>query len=340
MTGKINTEDRLIEGVEHEADYSRQLSEARVLFDREAVRSLSQPSGTAVFITTAAVWIQLIAAWILVLRLPPAYSIAGFVMICACVSAMQLWVHESSHFSLFKSRKLNDLWSTFFFAAPIGMRVSRYRRNHITHHMRLGHPTDLDRFAFNVPVSGLRGLTRVLLRGLTGFDAFRIITGKYLRKRSADDDSGAALEVGAIGAWNLMLFALCALQGQWYAFFVFWVYPVIGVAVTINSIRSIAEHQPHGLVVSAGEDKALLAVTRTTIPIAFEKWLMYQSNFNLHFEHHLFPSIPARNLPIVHRRLVESGFYRRHPQLLQKSGFARFIELSRTGRNWNANLQY
>jgi fatty acid desaturase len=241
---------------------------------------------------------------------------------------MQLWVHESSHYMLFRSRRLNDIWATIFFASPIGMSLATYRRYHMSHHRYLATPGDLDRFAFDVDVHGPRGLAGLIVRGLLCIDGLRLVLRKYVNRERTDAGQRDWSMLATI-AWHGLLFTACVMSGRWYLYFVLWAYPILGVAVTINSLRTVGEHQPEGFDLPADAGQDIPPITRTTLPGPLEKWLMFQSNFNYHFEHHLYPTVPATNLPRLHRHLVEKGFYREHPDLLQSSGIARVFRLSR-----------
>jgi fatty acid desaturase len=135
--------------------------------------------------------------------------------------------------------------------------------------------------------------------------------------------------------FNAVLALLCILAGRWYLYFVLWAYPIVAVAVALNIVRSVAEHQPEDFPQHRdGIDSAMRPVARTTVPGWFEKWMLYQANFNYHVEHHIFPAIPRHNLGKLHRHLVAQGFYRQFPNSLQSSGFAKFWQLTRN-RNYD-----
>jgi fatty acid desaturase len=293
---------------------------ARRMCDHALIKDLYGASAAHTVWMTAVIWLQLAAAWSIALYAPLGYSILSFVIISACISAMQLWIHEGAHYSLFKNRRLNDLWTDVFLASPIGVSVGTYRQYHLTHHNSQSSPDDLDRFAFNVDVSGIKQLLAVFLRGLLGLDSYGIITKKYLARTPMQATNKGRWTLALTVLWNVGLITCCVLAGRWYLYFLLWVYPIMGVAVTINSLRSIAEHQPSDFSGPVSDREHIEAVTRTTIPGPFEKWLVYQCNFNYHFEHHLFPGIPSRNLPKLHQHLLERGFYSGNPDLLQRSG--------------------
>lgn len=303
--------------------------EARSLCPPATVKHWRVLQPSHVLMATFILWVQLLGAWIAALLGPALIWIPAFLVICACIVAMQLWVHESSHFTLFCSRALNDLWATVFFGSPIGMSVKTYRRFHMTHHAKLATANDMDRFAFNVDVRGSRRLVGKLLRGLLCIDGYLIVMRKYVGPKESASDLGRDQDLFFIAVWNIPLLLACVLAGRWYLYFLLWAYPILGVAVTVNLLRSIGEHQPIGFAGLASPNQSITPVIRTTCPGYLEKWLMFQANFNYHFEHHLYPTVPAVNLPKVHQYLEERGFYQKYPELLQKSAVAKVLELSR-----------
>jgi len=152
---------------------------------------------------------------------------------------------------------------------------------------------------------------------------------KYVGPKESASDLGRDQDLFFIAVWNIPLLLACVLAGRWYLYFLLWAYPILGVAVTVNLLRSIGEHQPIGFAGLASPNQSITPVIRTTCPGYLEKWLMFQANFNYHFEHHLYPTVPAVNLPKVHQYLEERGFYQKYPELLQKSAVAKVLELSR-----------
>ncbi len=295
-----------------------------------AIKPLREPRPYQVFLATIILWAQLVAAWWMALYGSVWFYFPAFLIICACISAMQLWVHESSHSNLFKNRYINDIFATLFFASPIGMSVKTYRYYHMTHHAYLGTPADMDRFAFNINIKDNMGLIKMLLRGLCCIDGLKIILSKYLNVSSKKNILPVKKDwFGFISilSWNGLLFIVCIMMDKWYLYFILWAYPIVGVAVTINSIRSIAEHQPLDFYQSVNNDENIRPIIRTTLPNFSEKWFVYQCNFNYHVEHHLYPFIPAIHLPKIHAHLVKNGFYHQYPDLLQTSGVKKLLVL-------------
>ena len=244
---------------------------------------------------------------------------------------MLLWTHEASHYLLFRSRRFNDLWANLFLSSPVGISVATYRHTHVSHHGYLATEQDLDRPSFDRDIRGGWRLAFVLLRSLSGWDGLRLVWTKYATggRQATRGKEGQSVASSFTVCWNLLLLTLCWFAGRWYLYLFLWAIPILSASVTLNIVRTLAEHLPAG---SSGQalDGARIPVVRTTLPGTLEKWLLYQANFNYHVEHHLFPTVPAHNLPALHAHLVERGFYDRHPECLQRSGIKRVLEMSVT----------
>jgi len=311
---------------------------ARLNLDREFLNSLRAVRPRVVAMATAVVWLQLLGSWALALYGPIWVTIVCFVVNCAVVQAMLLWTHEASHFSLTNDRRFNDIWCDVFFAGPIGMSVAAYRAKHLTHHAHLGTELDEDSYPYRFNIKGPRALALLFLKTFTGFVGISVALKKYVAGQTNEAHrervSGALVAPLVTLVFNLGLLALCIVAGRWYLFFLLWAYPIVVIAIVLNIIRTIAEHQPEDYPrFSDGVETAMRPIVRTTVPNWFEKWLMYQANFNYHIEHHLFPAIPQHNLGLLHRHLRERGFYREFPGSIQKSGWKKFLSLSRNRTN-------
>jgi fatty acid desaturase len=306
--------------------------EVRRLVDDSFVQALKIDNIPRATSMTILLWAQLVCAWFLALLGSPWMTVVAFVIICACQQAMVLWVHEASHYGLMSSRRGNDLWADLLLATPIGMNVATYRAAHFTHHRSMSLQEDRDRWTYDFNIRGWR-LTWVIIQMLVGYYGLRVAWRKYgrelLRGRDGTNERiGLDRMTMAVG-WNVGLLALCFSAGRWYLYFVLWAYPIVAVTVLLNILRSITEHQPVGYGAQAGPSLAEARVVRSTQPPFWEKWLLYQTNFNYHLEHHVFPFVPWYNLPKLHRHLTGRGFYDRYPNLLQKSCVSRLMALSR-----------
>lgn len=311
---------------------------ARRIADPKLLDALKRPRPPAVILATAFLWLQIVASWTFALWAPLWLAWIPFVINCAVTQGMLLWVHEASHFHIWSSRRRNDVWCDIFFAAPVGMSVAAYRVKHMSHHAHLGTDDDADGYPYRESVKGARALIWVMVRALSGGLGLWLAKNKYggaARKLSATASlSPAWLAPLATIAFNGLLLCLCIAAGRWYLYFLLWAYPIVAVAIAINIVRTVAEHQPEDYAGPAsGEQATMMPLARTTMPNWFEKWLMYQANFNYHIEHHLFPAIPQHNLRRLHFHLRDNGFYEQFPGCLQRSGFMKFLQLSRNRKN-------
>lgn len=318
--------------------YSEMARAAHLAVDKAFLAGLKEKRPAAIFAATTAIWLQLVLAWALALLGPLWLVFIPFIVFCALAQAMLLWVHEASHFSLFDNRRINDIWSDVFFAGPIGITVTAYRERHSSHHADLGTDLDQDGYPYHIKVRGRRALMEAMGRSLTGLTGLWLARTKYIG-RLAEFGSPTQVSprwVGPLitGVFNLTLILLCVLSGRWYLYLVLWVYPIVAVAVALNIVRSVAEHQPEDFPrFRDGLETAMRPVVRTTVPSSFEKWMLYQANFNYHVEHHLFPTVPRHNLGKLHLHLVAKGFYRQFPCSLQSSGFRKFLQVARNKKH-------
>src|SRR5665811_116320 len=122
---------------------------ARQVADKSYIESLKGHRPLLVLGVTVVIWAQLSVSWGLALFANPWFSIMSFLINCAMLQSMLLWTHEASHFALFRNKRVNDLWTDLFFAAPIGISVGAYRAKHLTHHAYLGTEQDQDSYPYH-----------------------------------------------------------------------------------------------------------------------------------------------------------------------------------------------
>lgn len=305
---------------------------ARTLLDLDFVRTLAEIRPGAAVRATVVLWIQLLASWAIALFGPIWLLWLPIVINSAVTQGMLLWVHEASHFTLLRNKSRNDIWCDVFFAGPIGMSVSAYRARHMTHHSHLGTVGDKDSYPYRMNIKGMRALAGVLAKSMSGGLGLWLAFDKYGLKapeKGAEIVSPRWIAPAVSLIFNTALLAACVAVGRWYVYFAVWVYPILAIAITLNIVRTIAEHQPEDFSSMAIGTEKPMVVVRTTVPNFFEKWLMYQANFNYHVEHHLFPAIPQHNLARLHAHFQERGFYKQFPGSIQRSGFWKFVLLSR-----------
>lgn len=268
-------------------------------------------------------WLWIIGSFILVAQWPNFFTIiialfiiGGKQLGCAII------MHDTSHFSLFKSRKTNIFIGNWFGAYPIIQNLEQYSPYHFQHHINTGTIDDPDlSLTKGYPtriLSMMRKIGRDLL-GATGLKSqFGLIAMHlgYIRYNLAGDifkidKKNRPFSTIARNAFQYLKGPVMANFLLWLVLFLSghgWLYGlwVVALFTTFNfslRIRSIAEH-------SVVEDESdPYKNTRTTYANFFEKILFAPLNVNYHLEHHFMIAAPSYNYPKLHKILKERGFY-------------------------------
>lgn len=226
-------------------------------------------------------------------------------------------MHDSSHFSVFSSKWVNDFVGTWFGGYLMFNKMQSYRPYHKLHHITTGTVDDPDLLLTRgYPTSKksmVRKFTRDLL-GITGFKSsvalFMMSLGylKYTQAGVIERTPKAERKVnwmGLIGpiVSNLVLFFALSLLFDPRIYF-FWLLAYFTTFQFCTRVRAMAEH-------SMVEDTTdPLRNTRTTKANFIERLLFAPYHVNYHLEHHMLMTVPSYNLPKMHKLLVERGFYK------------------------------
>ena len=246
----------------------------------------------------------------------PRWWTFGVLVLCAIRNfncAAQL-VHESDHGTLFRDPRLNQKVGNFF-AGLLGYTRTGHRTAHMDHHLYLNTERDPD-VIFSQPGASAAGM----LKGLLG-DVFLFSAIKRLLQYSQSDRGTYSVspwrrltfryfvQMGRsmvpIAVTQVVLLGLFTLTGGRWAYLLLHVLPIMTLYPLQIRVRSIAEHG-----FEAGYRPGSAAetwVTRTSRLNALERWVVAPFGQYLHYEHHVFPSIPNYNLPDVHRLLLRAG---------------------------------
>lgn len=290
---------------------------------KEEIKQLHEKSNWKGFLEVASVWTWIAFAFTLVGFFPNVFTviialfiIGGKQLGCAII------MHDASHYSLFKTRKLNDIIGNIFGAYPIFNNVEQYRPYHFQHHIATGTTDDPDINlvkGYPAKLAGiLRKMTRDLL-GLTGIKAdlgllamhtgfIKYNLGNLVEKIPQENRpwkvilrNGYYNLRGPILV-NLSLFLILLALGK-PLLYLLW----IGANLTTFNfslrIRSIAEHS----VVEDTNDP--YKNTRTTYANFVERILFAPLHVNYHLEHHFLQNMPSYNSPKMHDMLLARGFY-------------------------------
>ena len=307
----------------------------RAWVSREELHALGRIPTAQVIVSIIVAWSALFACLELSLRW---HSLAADAA-CFCVTGVlfnaigSYWTHEATHFNLAHDRKWNDLLGDLFLAGPTGVTVGHYRWQHFRHHSHVNDPDmEIDQSAW-ICLRGPKLYSQIALH-LIGWHALNTI----LRYRESSRDPRKATlpprstaSIVSFVVVNTAVLLRCAVAGQWYMYFLMWVGPLFTIAVAIGNIGTIVEHQPSSDVCDAGLVH-LPVLTRLMHAGRLERLLLGHVGFYYHYEHHLYPRVPALRLPEL-RRLLEARGCFDQPEIVHAEGYLRTLwRLSRDPR--------
>ncbi|MEM1113479.1 MAG: fatty acid desaturase family protein [Pseudomonadota bacterium] len=296
------------------------------LLDAHEIKQLTSIPALRPVLDIAATWAWVLGSLALAAFYPHwlVYTIS-FIVIASRQLAMTHLVHDASHYRLFPSRRANDMLCDLFAAGPVLISTESYRVQHLPHHQHLGdHLKDSDqRTWYNV--KGAHFWRRSLLT-LIGWEAVQTF-GSYMQasnsvagKQAGGGDLAWRLACAALG--NGLILAWCVGLGEPWLYVWLWFLPMFTLTMYLLILRVVAEHQTLDYA-RQGEDRADqdfdAPLVRTISGGLIGRFLLGPMNFNYHHEHHLAPGIPYANLPQLHRRLKELGYYDDKPEALEPS---------------------
>jgi fatty acid desaturase len=204
-----------------------------------------------------------------------------------------------------------------------------YRPYHLSHHRHTQQAQDPD-LILSAPFpitrqSFWRKMRRDML-GLTGYQRRMA----FFRMEMGDDPSPWQRLKNLMAAEkfffmsNLLIFAVTAAAGVWWAYFALWLLPLLTWYQVISRVRNIAEHA----VVGDNHDR--LRNTRTTLAHWGMRMVLAPYWVNYHLEHHLFVFTPCWKLPAAHRMLIEQGL---GPRMELATGYLQVLRLATSKTN-------
>lgn len=288
----------------------------------EELKSLSRPSGARASFALLADWAMIAATFALSILVPhPLVWAVCFVFISRQQLALAILMHDGAHRRLFRSFLVNDWLCQTFCAAPLFFSMYSYQKLHLKHHRAPLAADDPDiSLIGGYPISKL-SLARKLLRDATGVSYFKFIRyfiymarkpkaapkkleadagPSELKSQSGGKPMPLAAVAGSIVLVNFAMWAALHALGHGRYFLFFWYLPAITSLQVLLRIRGIAEHAGY----QPGTDQSRNA--RTVRP-SWQTFLCAPHNVNYHIEHHLYPSVPYFQLPLLHRKLTAGG---------------------------------
>ncbi len=273
----------------------------REALGRDDIRALLEMQDWRSVLTLVVDWGVIFGAmaWVAVWPHPVSIVVSLF-LIGARQLGLAVIMHEASHRSLFKNRRVNDFVGNWFGAYPIWTDCGPYRPYHLQHHAKTGTAEDPDLgLTTPFPITP-RSLRRKIWRDLSGQTGFKFARASWRRSFGRfDTPDGRRAAIGFLVTNGLLLGGLALLGHP--ELYLLWAGAFLTTNTLVTRIRAIAEH---ALTPDANDP---LGNTRTTLANPLERLFLCPNRVNYHLEHHLLMTVPHYNLPRMHELLAERG---------------------------------
>lgn len=248
-------------------------------------------------------------------------------------SLLQL-IHEASHTLLSPDRKTNDRLAKWLCSLPVGVFYEGYVTGHMLHHAWTNTDKDpkADTEKYRLTDFKDPALYLLLLKDLLGITALSI----FFAYKESNDSSQKTKESKVVPLLQLCLVQSLLLGGLFQFdivhYILFWLFPAVSPHMFLMRIRGIAEHglsKQLNVEIKSPSDGNFYTRSfftkqnhySVTPLIWIEKLLIGSLNVNHHHEHHLFPTVPFYNLPILHERIAPL-VHAQNPDIYAKGYFA------------------
>ncbi|MEZ5004627.1 MAG: fatty acid desaturase family protein [Chitinophagales bacterium] len=293
----------------------------REYLSKDEIHELMQKSDAKATWEIVKIWFWIILAFVMVGLWPNVVTvILALIIIGAKQLGCAIIMHDTSHYSLFKSRKLNDIIGNWFGAYPIIHNVEQYRPYHLQHHkatgtdddpdlnLTKGYPTTKASLArkFGRDLSGITGVKGNFGVMMMHLGYWKYSLGNKIEKivkeeRGITWKNGFRNLRGPLAA-NLIMLAICWAFGK-PLLYLLWPAAYLTTYLLILRVRSMAEHS------MVADRRDPLQNSRTIHANWLERFLFAPLDVNYHLEHHLLFTIPSYNFKAMHKKLWERGLF-------------------------------
>jgi fatty acid desaturase len=232
---------------------------------------------------------------------------ASFILIGLMQYRIVISCHEAVHFNLLYPKWLNELIGGIN-CAMVGMNLERYRGQHMAHHWASSLDEDSDGYIYIPILQAKPGMSRLLVwifgtvkEIILKFTAKSLTISKQNKSTKRVYLHSSFLLLVNAALWGIMFYYF-----NWWFYFVFWILPVVTLAVFMNRTRVFIEHGYVHLMSNEGEGGVRKNDKVKTVDIMsnpIERFFIAPFSFNYHYSHHKYPSIPHYNNYKVHEML-------------------------------------
>jgi fatty acid desaturase len=295
------------------------------VLSREEMQELMQTSDLRGWMAVITTWGMIASSFAVAAYFHNAWSYFFAVMILGGRHlALAILMHDASHYSLFKSKKLNDVVGSWLCAYPTWQDLRRYRPHHHAHHKFAGTEKDPDiDLVAGFPLSK-KSLARKFLRDLTGISGLKRFYGLLLmdlgfirytvsssvvkldqKRRSWKDYLiSAFINLHGVIITNVVLFFILKFFNH-PELYTLWIVSYLIPFSLFVRIRSIAEHACTEM------DLDPLKNTRTTYANFLARITVAPHYVNYHLEHHYLMTVPHFQFKKMHQMLLSRGVFKK-----------------------------
>jgi len=280
------------------------------------VRQLSQVSNLRSIGAIGFQWATMIvSAWAAIYSGHWLVYILAALVIASRMQCLGVLMHDGAHYLLFTNRMVNDVVSELCLAFPLGLSTTLYREEHLRHHRFTNTDQDPDASLpladedFRWPKT-TRGCAWLIIRSILGLNLPRMFRATKQLSPWANLFSplGPNLPLYSrilLVATTLSVYTVVLSSGMLIPMLVLFVVPGFTLLNFTNRVRVTSEH----MRVAADHE---LNSTRTVVPNWLERFFVAPFGVSYHIEHHLFPSVPGRNLGRLHDILMDDPKFTEH----------------------------
>ena len=248
--------------------------------------------------------VALTIAFALYLDHPVAW-VVSFVFMGAVHARMAILMHEAAHKLLFTNKRVNDAVGRWLAAYPAFVPMELYRRSHFAHHREEFGPEEPDLNLYQGYPITRASLKRKLwrdLRGTSGWKSLKVLLQAVRKEQGFGIARKIVVAQVALAVvlttWGVLVAG--AVGALTYP--VLWLGSWLTVWRVVNRLRSIAEH---GGMQASPDRRQTTHHVRQNLLARF--WIA-PFNTGWHLAHHVDMGVPFRNLPQMHRELVDAGW--------------------------------
>lgn len=252
--------------------------------DTERLRALSERTAWPWLADAALDWLVIAAAMAAAMAIhnPLGYLLAVLV-IGNRQHALAVLGHDGAHFTLSRSKWLNDGLTNLLAMWPLGLTVSGYRALHMKHHKETGTPEDpeLMHKAARAPQWDLPASRWTVLRyALMDLIGYSLPDYSIIVRFSKPEQSK---HLAGLIAFHALLIAALLLAGAWPVLLL-WYGSLITSFMMFFRLRLWLEHQG-----TEGTQRIRLGRLQAVLLAPHNAWY--------HYEHHSWPTVPYHRLP-------------------------------------------